>query len=73
MAARLGLKPAAAKTLLREVFTAVSAWRATGRKLRLKAATLEAYASALERTDCRLSLFRYARDSGSQFINVHSF
>ncbi len=48
VAARFGLKSAAAKTILREVFTAVSAWRGTGRKLRLKAATLDAYASAFE-------------------------
>ena len=48
VAARFGLKPAAAKTILREVFTAVSVWRRTGRKLRLKAATLDAYASAFE-------------------------
>lgn len=48
VAARFGLKPATAKTILREVFTAVSAWRRTGRKLRLKAATLDTYASAFE-------------------------
>jgi serine/threonine-protein kinase HipA len=48
VAARFGLKPAAAKTILREVFTAVSAWRIRGRKLRIKAATLDAYASAFE-------------------------
>jgi serine/threonine-protein kinase HipA len=48
VAARFGLKPAAAKAILREVFTAVSAWRITGRKLRLKPATLGAYASAFE-------------------------
>ena len=48
VAARFGLKSAAATTLLREVFTAVSAWRNTGRKLRFKAGTLDAYASAFE-------------------------
>ena len=48
VAARFGLKAPAAKGILREVFTAVSAWRPTGRRLRLKAATLEAYASAFE-------------------------
>jgi serine/threonine-protein kinase HipA len=48
VAARFGIKAAAAKTTLRGVFTAVSAWRSTGRRLRLKAATLDAYASAFE-------------------------
>ena len=47
-APRFGIKAAAAKTILREVFTAVSAWRGTGRKLRIKAATLDAYASAFD-------------------------
>jgi serine/threonine-protein kinase HipA len=48
VASRFSLKPAAAKTILRDVFTAVSAWRQLGRKLRLKAKTLDAYASAFE-------------------------
>ncbi len=48
VAPRFGLKAPAAKKVLREVFTAVSAWRKTGRKLRLKAATLDAYASAFD-------------------------
>jgi serine/threonine-protein kinase HipA len=48
VAARFGLKAADAEKILRQVFTAVSAWRATGRKLRIKAATLDAYASAFE-------------------------
>jgi serine/threonine-protein kinase HipA len=48
VAARFGLKSAAAKTILREVFAAVSAWRRLGGKLRFKAATLDAYASAFE-------------------------
>lgn len=48
VAARFGLKPAAARTILKEVFTAVFAWRRTGRKLGLKAATLDTYASAFE-------------------------
>ena len=48
VAPRFGIKAAAAKTILREVFTAASAWRGTGRKLRLKAATLDAYASAFD-------------------------
>ena len=48
VATRFGIKAPAAKTILREVFTAVSAWRRTGVRLRLKAATLDAYASAFE-------------------------
>ena len=48
VAGRFGLQPRAAKSILREVFTAVSAWRRTGRQLRLKAATLDTYASAFE-------------------------
>ena len=47
-AARFGLKPAVAKSILREVFTCVSQWRRTGRQLRLKAPTFDAYASAFE-------------------------
>lgn len=47
-APRFGLKPAVAKTILCEVFAAISAWRTTGRKLRFKATTLDAYASAFE-------------------------
>ncbi|MCX6904993.1 MAG: HipA domain-containing protein, partial [Verrucomicrobia bacterium] len=48
VAARFGIKPPTTKTILREVFTAVSAWRPTGRRLHLKSATLEAYSSAFE-------------------------
>jgi serine/threonine-protein kinase HipA len=48
VAARFGLKAADAKAVLREVFNAVSNWRRVGRRLRLKAATLDAYASAFE-------------------------
>lgn len=48
IATRFGIKAPAAKIILREVFTAVSAWRRTGRRLRLKAGTLDAYASAFE-------------------------
>src|ERR1017187_3403458 len=48
VADRFGLKEYAAKSILREVFTAVAAWRRTGRRLRIKAATLDAYASAFE-------------------------
>lgn len=47
-AARFGLKTAESKKILREVFAAVSGWRKTGRHLRLKAAMLDAYASAFE-------------------------
>lgn len=47
-AERFGLKPAESKRILRDVFTAVAGWRATGRKLRLPAAVLNTYASAFE-------------------------
>lgn len=47
-APRFGIKAAEAKKILREVVTAVSDWQKTGRKLRQKSATLEAYASAFE-------------------------
>jgi serine/threonine-protein kinase HipA len=47
-AVRFGLKAAESKRILREVFTAIHGWRKTGRKLRLKASTLDAYASAFE-------------------------
>ena len=47
-ATRFGLKAGEAKTILHEVFSAVSAWRKTGRQLRIKANTLDAYASAFE-------------------------
>jgi hypothetical protein len=45
---RFGIKAPAAKTILREVFTAVSAWRRTAVTLRLKTTTLNTYASAFE-------------------------
>ena len=48
VAGRFGLKAPAARSILREVFTGVSAWRRTGGRLRLKGATLDAYASAFE-------------------------
>ena len=48
VAGRFGIKAPAAKSILSEVFTAVSAWRRTGARLRLKGATLDAYASAFE-------------------------
>ncbi len=47
-AERFGLKSAESKKILREVFTVVSGWRKIGRQLRLKASTLDAYASAFE-------------------------
>ena len=47
-APRFGLKAAEAKTILREVLAAVSGWRKTGKQLRIKASTLNAYASAFE-------------------------
>jgi serine/threonine-protein kinase HipA len=47
-APRFGLKAAAAKAILREVLAAVSGWRKTGRQLRLKAQTLDAYATAFD-------------------------
>ena len=47
-APRFGLKVATAQKILRQVFTAVAGWRKTGRQLRLKASTLDAYASAFE-------------------------
>jgi len=47
-APRFGLKPAAAKAIVREVHAAVAGWRTTAKKLRLPARTLDAYASAFE-------------------------
>jgi serine/threonine-protein kinase HipA len=47
-APRFGLETAESKRILREVFAAVSGWRKTGRKLRLKASVLDIYASAFE-------------------------
>jgi len=47
-APRFGLKAAEAKTILREVCAAVSSWRKTGRQQRIKASTLDAYATAFE-------------------------
>lgn len=45
-APRFGLNPGDARTILREVFTAVSGWRQAGKALRLKASTLDAYETA---------------------------
>ena len=47
-APRFGLEPTESKKILREVFTAVSGWRKTGRQFRLKASALDIYASAFE-------------------------
>jgi serine/threonine-protein kinase HipA len=47
-ASRFALKADASKKILREVFTSVTGWRKTGRQMRLKASTLDAYASAFE-------------------------
>ncbi len=48
VAGRFGINGPAAKSILREVFTAVAAWRRTARRLRLKRATVGAYVSAFE-------------------------
>ncbi len=47
-APRFGLKPAAAKAIVREVHAAVSDWRKVAKKLRIPARTTSAYASAFE-------------------------
>lgn len=47
-APRFGLKASEAKQILRVIFTVVSGWRKTGRQLRLKASTLDTYASAFD-------------------------
>jgi len=47
-APRFGLKTGEAKKILRDVFAAVSGWRTTGKRLRLNAPTLDAYASAFQ-------------------------
>ncbi len=47
-AGRFGLRAAESKKILNEVFTAVTGWRNSGRQLRIKASTLDAYASAFE-------------------------
>jgi hypothetical protein len=47
-APRFGLKATAAKSIVREVYSAVADWRKTGKKLRIPARTLDAYASAFE-------------------------
>ena len=47
-APRFGLQATECKRIVGEVFAAISAWRNTGRRLRVKAATLETYASAFQ-------------------------
>jgi hypothetical protein len=47
-APRFGLKGKEAISVLRQSLAAVSAWRKTGRQLRLPAGTLNTYASAFE-------------------------
>ena len=47
-ASRFGIKAAVAKAILREVLAVVSGWRKTGRQLRLKSQTLDAYATAFD-------------------------
>lgn len=47
-APRIGLKSSESKKILREVVTVISGWCKTGRRLRLKTPTLDAYASAFE-------------------------
>jgi serine/threonine-protein kinase HipA len=45
---RFGLRLVDAKTIVREVYTAVADWRKVAKKLRIPARTLDAYASAFE-------------------------
>ncbi len=47
-APRFGLKPAAAKAIVREVHAVVADWRKAAKKLRIPARTLNAYSSAFE-------------------------
>lgn len=47
-APRFGLKPAAAKAIVREVHAAIVAWRKVAKKLRIPARTLAHYASAFD-------------------------
>lgn len=47
-APRFGLKPAAAKAIVREVHAVVADWRKAAKKLRIPARTLDAYATAFE-------------------------
>ncbi len=47
-APRFGLKPAAAKAIVREVHAVVADWRKAAKKLRIPTRTLDTYASAFE-------------------------
>ncbi len=47
-APRFGLRPAEARAILARIYRAVSRWRSTGRRLRLGADSLAAYATAFE-------------------------
>jgi len=47
-ATHFGLKAPESKKILREVFNVVAGWHKTGKQLRVKAATLDAYASAFD-------------------------
>jgi serine/threonine-protein kinase HipA len=47
-APRFGLKSAEAKIIVGQVLSAVTDWRKSGRQLRIKAGTLDAYATAFE-------------------------
>ncbi len=47
-ASRFGITTSTAKGILREVVAAITDWRKTGRQLRIRATTLDAYASAFE-------------------------
>lgn len=50
VAARFALKPAQAKSILREVFSVLGRWREIGKELRIKAGTLKAYETAFDHT-----------------------
>ncbi len=47
-APRFGLKPAAAKAMVRELHSAVADWRKVAKKLRIPARTLDTYATAFD-------------------------
>jgi serine/threonine-protein kinase HipA len=49
-APRFGLDSVEAERILKEVHSVASAWRTTGRRLRIRAGTLDAYASAFEQS-----------------------
>jgi len=48
VAPRFGLRTSEARRILGEVFVSVFSWQTTGKRLRLKASTLDAYASAFQ-------------------------